>query len=307
VTATIRVGSTGQTAGLLYANGSVWSAAYNANKPATLVRVDPSTNRVVARISVGAMPTFEFWNAGLAYGDGSIWVTGVPVPGRWPHALLQRIDPTTNRITATVNLPGRIGTDVAIDATSAWVATEGKVHASVARIDLATDALVATIPLKSNYPSRILSVDGSIVVQQLFWHDNQGPCGVLTVIDPATDRVTGSHPAPDACTGGKPFVAAGRLWNVVRAGLREVDPSTGLPIGRAISVPVKSRPRSFILADGSAIWYESGPHGFTRLDLKSGHRVKFQVVNGGGYSAVLSVDSIWTLNFEGVVTRVDLA
>ena len=53
------------SAGLAVADGSVWVADPGTR---SVVRVDAETNRVVARIKVGARP------GGIAAGDGLVWV-----------------------------------------------------------------------------------------------------------------------------------------------------------------------------------------------------------------------------------------
>ena len=66
--------------------GSVWVTNLYSS---TVARIDPRTNRVVARIPVGARPY------GLAAGGGSVWVSNSG------EGTVSRIDPRTNRVVKT--------------------------------------------------------------------------------------------------------------------------------------------------------------------------------------------------------------
>ena len=70
--------------------GSVWLSETNTGQ---ILRVDPRTRRVTARIPVGS-------EVSLAAGDGSIWA--IPSEAGVPSSPLMRIDPKTNRIVARI-------------------------------------------------------------------------------------------------------------------------------------------------------------------------------------------------------------
>jgi hypothetical protein len=99
VTATISVGAARAVA---YGAGSIWVAA-SANDGSFrgwILRIDPATNRIVAKIPVRSVPGWEIGGGGLTVGDGSVWVTGgvaapggVNSPGHGSNAILIRIDP----------------------------------------------------------------------------------------------------------------------------------------------------------------------------------------------------------------------
>jgi DNA-directed RNA polymerase specialized sigma24 family protein len=73
--------------------GSVWLSATN---DAAVLRVDPRTRRVVARIPVGT-------DVNLGAGAGAIWA--VPRRPSRETARLVRIDPRTNRVVARIPIP----------------------------------------------------------------------------------------------------------------------------------------------------------------------------------------------------------
>ena len=62
--------------------GSLWSVSSEGE----LNRIDPATGEVVATIGLGVEP------GGLAFGEGSLWVTGRHSP------TLVRIDPSVNEV-----------------------------------------------------------------------------------------------------------------------------------------------------------------------------------------------------------------
>ena len=105
----------------------------------TLARIDPSSNRVVASIPV-VCP------CSVAADETAVWVAG---PG-----YVMRIDPATNRKVAEVDLPPEDNMpEVAMGAGAVWVAYYGlplggfgRLMGRLARIDPATNTIVADIP-----------------------------------------------------------------------------------------------------------------------------------------------------------------
>jgi DNA-binding beta-propeller fold protein YncE len=216
---------------LASASGAVWAVA---NFTQTAARIDARTGRVTATVRVGAAPYDIEWGFGSAWvsnsGDGTVSrITGGRVVktievGVEPNGLsaigkslwvtdhtagkLVRIDPTTNRVTGSVALPGADWVTEA--AGSLWVSQETNV---VARVDPGTLRVLARVPVKRN-PL------GSAVVHGQLWV----PCidsGVVVVIDPRTAKVVRSFPA-----GSGPIVvlpSGGHAW---------VSHSTGRVVSR---------------------------------------------------------------------------
>jgi DNA-binding beta-propeller fold protein YncE len=90
---------------LAVGEGGVWTL----NADGTVTRVDPSTNKVAATITVGG----DTAKGDIAAGVGSVWV---PTPG----APLIRIDPRTNR--AVQRFTGEGGGAILVAHGSLWVA-----------------------------------------------------------------------------------------------------------------------------------------------------------------------------------------
>jgi YVTN family beta-propeller protein len=87
--------------------GAVWVAYPNEGR---LLRVDPDTGRIVARIPVGDGPRF------MDVGAGAVWVMN-QLDGS-----VSRVDPDTNRVAATIPVDLHIeGGDLTVGAGSVWV------------------------------------------------------------------------------------------------------------------------------------------------------------------------------------------
>jgi YVTN family beta-propeller protein len=71
--------------------GAIWTATDTG----VASRIDPVTNKVVAEIRL------EKPAAGIAFGDGSVWVATLEYPGT-----VIRVDPTTNAVAASVPAGG---------------------------------------------------------------------------------------------------------------------------------------------------------------------------------------------------------
>lgn len=143
-----------------------------------LVRIDPATNAVVARL------TLPDGVSGIAASADSVWVTST-IAG-----VVSRIDPATNAVTQTVTLAcpsscfqGSMPLVVAIDANAVWVRTVG--DGLVVRLDPHTGQVTSTIavtyPLGRNGLDHIALLNGSLWVAGV----------TLQRIDEASNRVTG--------------------------------------------------------------------------------------------------------------------
>jgi YVTN family beta-propeller protein len=143
------VGEFTSARGLAVGAGAVWvgDVAQPATGGSAVLRIDPETNGVTARIPVPPEP------AAIAVADGTVWVAS-------DNGTLSRIDPVANVVTATVELGGALS-GVAVDANAVWVANSGT-H-TVARIDPETNEVVARIELGTR-PEAIAVGEGAVWV-----------------------------------------------------------------------------------------------------------------------------------------------
>jgi len=121
--ATIKIGGTADWA--LVTDDAVWVAS---TKPYAVLRIDPSTNKILATIKVPGEAC-----SGLASGFGSIWV---PLCGK--KSSLVRVDATKNLISAILPIPPA-GPEGGITASedSVWIVSDK--NGTLNRIDPSTN------------------------------------------------------------------------------------------------------------------------------------------------------------------------
>jgi hypothetical protein len=315
---TVPVGPDGQTNAILYAAGSVWVTAYGVSggggvDQSMLFRVDPATSRVIDSIPLAGGPTWETGGGGLAFGDGSVWVVGA---ARGPQAILQRVDPQTDEVIATTPLgDGQIGADVSVDTTGVWVAIglSGSSHAEVVRVDPSTNQIEARIALKADYVRHIVAADGGVLVEESEWYGNQGPCGFMTAIDPSSNTIITRVPVGTACSTSRLWVWNDQIWATVEGGFVRMDPRTAEPTGPTTPYPRVYGLRGFVASAGDLIWWSEYPGGngvrpddLASFDPVAGVMQEYDVQTVG-IAGAASSDAIWVLNYDGSVTRIDLA
>jgi hypothetical protein len=218
---------------LVFGAGSLWVGAWRDGQ---VVRVDPRSNRVVARFPAGGRNP-----AGLAVGAGSIWVVHPDTDE------VVRLDPGTGRVVARIKLgplpfefaPGDrrfLPSLVAVGAGAGWVATG---RGAVARIDLASNRVVAVIKLPPESPA------GIAVAGRTVWVAAGGD-GVAR-IEAATNRLLGTIRSTSTPSGWRS--AAGRSGSVAQ---RPTRLSRWLVRWRGSTPPPAASGRSSQLASRSA-------------------------------------------------------
>ncbi|HKB19942.1 MAG TPA: hypothetical protein VKC65_02935 [Gaiellaceae bacterium] len=272
VTITVRPGGsavksisvTGAPVNLAFAQDAVWATSSDGS----LSKIDPATNKVAARIAVGAGQL-----GGVAFGDGSIWVAN------FGGGELDRVDPGSSSVTARIAVGGRpVGPAVATDG-SVWVSN---FDGSVERIDPTTNAVTARIAVGGK-------AEATAIAFGLVWSTNND--GTVATIDPATNQVVGPRVTVDqdvdaiaqaqdglwVCTyyagtvalvdpGSRQIVrrltlrdncsgiavAAGSVWasRTQRGQIVQIDPAT---VKVTAAIQVGSRPRD-ITFGASSLW-----------------------------------------------------
>lgn len=215
----------------------IWVSEYG--RP-YLLKVDPRTNKVVGKTTIG------FGSCGLAYGAGSMWVedtnsstvsrvsvsTGRRVKAvkvgttpydatfaygsAWTTAYgageLERIDPARNAVVARWKLAQPIGVVGAFG--SVWAAGAG----GVIRVDPVAGKADATITVDTGAGWTAASADAVWVTS---------PKGLVR-IDPRTNAVVATIPLAGAPYLGDPDVVGGRVWvpQIRKGTIAVVDPAT---------------------------------------------------------------------------------
>lgn len=303
--ATLDVVPRGQTTAVLAAAGQVWVTAYGIEnqRDEAVQRIDPDTNSVVATIPLEAVPTWEQGGGGVAYGHESLWVVGARSVDSELEAILQRIDPATSEIQATIPLPfDRFG-DVVANDEAVWVASfpdqAGAGQAELARVDPVTNAVVAKIPLAHDFIRRLVALEDAVVVEE--WGDRGT---VIEVIDVRSNTIAATS-GPEAwdADGGRIVQVVDQVWATIGDGFDRVDLTTGEPAGQPVGQGIV--PRCVCTSSGSSIWI-LGRGQLELLDVQTGEQtVVLQSANlSESIDIAATEESVWLLTFDGVLTRV---
>ncbi|HZZ00313.1 MAG TPA: DUF4440 domain-containing protein [Candidatus Baltobacteraceae bacterium] len=197
--------------------------------------------------------------------------------------------------TATFHLGGTPDW-LAVTPDSVWIANDAL--GSVQRIDIGTNALVASVKLPAEPCSGLASGFGSL------WVPLCGKRPSLARIDLKTNAITAILPAGPALSEGGITASADSIWLVVKSGtLARIDPATNR-IRQTIGLATGSY--NPLYSDG-IVWVTSGEHDLlTAVDAASG-RVVAQIRVGSEPRFLAAGDGlVWTLNQgDGTVSKVD--
>jgi YVTN family beta-propeller protein len=186
--------------GVLSAFGSIWVANSHGG---SVTRIDPATDQVVATIPAGYSGSMEAGPWQLAAGAGAVWVdNGRPFFFSAPGAkeFVQRIDPATNAVVASIRVPG-LGCDTMVAVgSSLWLNDDiCATGTSITRVNMDTSRLAQTVQIVTD-PSGCLAGLTSIGDQLWVGYDRKlnphlGYCGYAAVerLDPSTGQVLGRY------------------------------------------------------------------------------------------------------------------
>ncbi len=196
--------------------GMVWGVVPGVG----LVRIDPATNRVAARVPISPV------GASVAATAAGVWAVCCPgEPGEPPDPFpvdgtLIRVDPATDRVVQSIRLGGQ-PTAVAAGPSGVWVAGVGRLW----RVDPVTGRVVTMTRVAED-----LQGGGRVVVDRGAVWVAASAGGVLLRVDPHTSRVV--ERLVGACGGGV-VVVDGVGWTPGAGGLLPLDRRTGpaVPLG----------------------------------------------------------------------------
>ena len=223
--------------------------------------------------------------------ENAVWVASTK-----PFAVV-RIDPATNKIVASIRIPGEACSGLASGFGSTWAPICGKQPALV-RIDAAKNAISAILPIPPAGPeSGIAASDDSV---WLVTDQN----GTLVRINPSTNNVRQQISIPSGSYN--PIFSDGIVWitGIEKNVLTAVDANSGKVLE---SIPVGPRPR-FLTAGAGSIWtLNQGDGTVSRVDEKSRKVLStIQVgIPGTGGDIGYGADSVWTTVFEVPLSRID--
>lgn len=259
---------------------SVWVGLRNIHQ---LVRIDPATNEVVARVDLGGSPS------GLpTLIDGYAWVDT-------PTEII-RIDPATNAIDRRFPRSGlgSGGTNiVAFTRDEIYTCTQGTLNV----MDPRNGSMIRQVP--TGVPCYWVSaIDGEVWVSLT----NGGP---VSRVDPATGRVITTVDWP----GGqfKAFDDGTLRWLITEDQIVAFDGSTGAVLGSATRSGIDTLQAS---AGGRSFWFTAAPEQRAiRASPVDGTVRLEEIAAGYGANAVAYHDgTVWVANSDaGTVMRFDVS
>jgi Tol biopolymer transport system component len=314
VTDTIRVASYPNA--IAVGEGSVWisAPADDDSGMGEVVRIDPDTGEIVARIGPLASPTWEVGGGGMAVGLGSVWVTGNGDAGTGAEVLVQRIDPATDEVADVIPLGAGNAADVWADETGIfalyWSGDARTMR--VARIDPATLAVTAAGSVPAIWSQTIFTGNGSVWVlgTDATQHGGNFP-DTLWRLDPASLDIVGTTELGDAVW--IPSTSPETMWIRTEDGVRRVDLASGEPVGKPIA-PFPGCCTNPFVADGNGgVWYAtSGDAGESSrivhvdaggvVDATGQITADDDVWGGITYAFEPATRTIWVLHYRHSVT-----
>jgi tRNA A-37 threonylcarbamoyl transferase component Bud32/streptogramin lyase len=282
--------------------GGTRSKAALTARNATVVRIDPDSNKITAVIRAGA-PDLLTGPFDVAVGGDAVWVYN------WRDQTVRRVNPRTNAVERIVAIGGippvtgnaiaadvegawvlstkngsgvlthvgpgyestqdyRFGYEpvaVAIGAGAVWVAARSASGEVVLRFSPTTGAVLKTVRLPGSGVQSIAVADGAVWVLS----------NRIFRLDPATGRITGRV---DLSAHQVVQIAAGPagLWATVRLprganGLIRIDPRS-LRVSKTIAAPASSNSTLTHVALGrTAVWWNGADAGTVwKVDPKTG-------------------------------------
>jgi YVTN family beta-propeller protein len=109
-----------------YGADSIWVCSHSGGAMG-LTRIDPVTNRVVAQIDVGASAGYQCDWVQFSPQTGALWIVAFDTQTQ-REDVIERIDPATNQVAATIHLQDTIQTPLAIGATDVWACNESTLY-----------------------------------------------------------------------------------------------------------------------------------------------------------------------------------
>ena len=214
-----------------------------------------------------------------------------------PKNTIHKLDPKTNTVVAAVEVGKRPCSGLAEGFGSVWVPLCGDM--AVGRVDLATNKLVATIPVG---PAN--SEGGIVTSPDAVWMPTDLANGKLARIDPKTNTVVATiSVAPGSVAVA---YAEGAVWVSSPMGsvVTKVDAKTNEVLA---TIPTGPTPR-FITAGGGSVWtLNQGDGTVSRIDAKT-NKVLATIETGcPGTGGEISFGEgyLWFTVFEIPITQID--
>jgi YVTN family beta-propeller protein len=263
-------------------NGAIW---VSNTDDGTVSRIDPSTNEVVATVSVSGEP------ADLAIaGDGTVWVAN---PGL---GAIQRIDPASNARAPDVAIQvGDAGTplDLAIDR-YLWVSVVGE---ELVQVDPTTAEVVRRITDVT--PVNVAARTSRVFVLQ--------PDGTVVELDAETGERTGFEKGFEVSDRGDVHFYGGRVWVAEGDGSTIYAADASDPDAPVESYPFPGTYQEMVHTPAQVlVLSESGGRGLLSAVSAAGAETFDGLTLGATRDLVQGAGSLWVSDSEaGTVTRLE--
>ncbi|HXI49280.1 MAG TPA: PQQ-binding-like beta-propeller repeat protein [Steroidobacteraceae bacterium] len=239
--------------------------------------------------------------ATVKLGQTADWVAitadAVWVASTGPFAV-HRIDPKTNRLAASVNLPGEPCAGLAVGSGSLWVPL-CTAPTSLAKVNLKSSRLVSIFPVGP------AAAEGGIAYGAGSVWLIVNKSGDLARIEPGSGKIVRTYRLPAGSYN--PIFADGTIWvsRAEGAELTGVDAATGKVRATVATGP---NPR-FLTAGAGAIWtLDQGDGNVTRVE-RSGHAASSIALGtpGHGGDIAFSAGRVWTTMPKMPLSVIDAA
>jgi YVTN family beta-propeller protein len=258
-----------------------------------VLRLDPATNRVVARIRLDEKP-----RRSIVVGEGGVWL----VHGRFGAAKVAHVDPATNRVAAVISGNGvSAALNVAVGAQAVWI-LDGSYEGTVGRFNPATNELLKLIRLIPRQSGLGGTLTGETFAYGSLWVVDS-KLGAVFRFDPATNQIVARIPV-----GGSPIdVAAGEegIWvtDTENDRLYRIDPARN---ELAATIPLTGG-ATRIAAGAGGVWALNSSDGIvTKIDPGTNLAVRPIKVGKSPSGVVVGGGAVWVTNLgDGTVTRIN--
>jgi streptogramin lyase len=274
-------------------NTAVW--VYNPDT-GDLLRIDPTTNQIVATIAVG--PGCDVGCGAVAIGQGAVWVAADGA------SKVVRIDPQTNKIVATIPITPNKGLQVFVTPGAVWV-TDFLAN-TIFRIDPATNKVVSTLTNQQGANGVAFSA-GSL------WLCNaHASPTVLVRLNPTTMQVQAQI---DLTVQGQFLNCAGMIalaqavWvgavagppsNGTTAELERINPTTNQVDATA---PIPGANNTGFAADAQGVWLLDFQMGLIQFNPQTA-QVARRLALTGGVGMALGAGAVWVAKGDGTLLRI---
>jgi PQQ-like domain len=268
---------------LVHGFGSAWA---DDQARGQLLRIDPRTHRVLARIRAPG-------RAAISAGAGSIWALEGTQPGYELNGPLLRIDPRTNRVRARIPLRTPAG-----DRFAAWNVTAGDDAVWIVgpggafRLDTTANRVAKAIPFASGY-----DIGRAALAANDFWL----LAGDRTLI--RLDARTGARKATLRSPIAGNLAAAGNAIIVVgNAEVARLDPNSGHALWRT---PLQTTEDNAVTVTRDLVWIPTAGSQLAAIDPLNGRVVSMTDLREFGATGLAAVGSdLWVSTAGGHIVVV---